>query len=128
MQPEDPHRALIERYVAAYNDLDVPGMVALLDAEIDFQNVAGEQVTAEAHGVDEFGRLAERAVELFASRRQTIRHYAREGDGATIDVDYEGTLATDLGPSLRAGDTLRLRGRSTFRFRGGRIARIVDES
>jgi len=37
-------------------------------------------------------------------------------------------LATDLGPDLRAGQTLRLVGRSTFEFRDGRIARLVDES
>jgi ketosteroid isomerase-like protein len=128
MCPEDPYRALIERYVAAYNAVDVPGMLALLHPEVTFQNVAAGEVTAAASGIEEFRQLAERAAQLFASRRQTVRHIVPDREGATIEVDYEGVLAADLGPALRAGDTLRLTGRSTFRFREGRIARIVDES
>jgi ketosteroid isomerase-like protein len=128
MIPDDPHRALVERYIAAYNAFDVPGMLALLHPEITFQNVAGGQVTAEAHGIEEFRQLAERAVQLFTSRRQTIRRYVRDGNSVSIEIDYQGVLAAELGPTLRAGDTLRLTGRSTFQFRDGLIARIIDES
>jgi ketosteroid isomerase-like protein len=128
MPSEDPQRALVERYVAAYNAFDVPGMLSLLHPEVTFQNVAGGQVNATAHGIEEFRQLAERAVQLFSSRRQTIRRYAHDGDGAQIDIDYEGVLAADLGPTLRAGGTLRLTGRSTFQFRDGLIIRIIDES
>lgn len=128
MCTDDPHRPLIERYVAAYNAFDVPGMLALLDPEVTFENVAGGQVTATAAGLAEFRALAERAASLFTSRRQTIRRYVSEPTGARVQIDYEGVLGADLGPALRAGDTLRLSGRSTFEVRGGRIARIVDES
>ena len=61
MLPGDAHRALIERYVAAYNAFDVPGLLALLDAEIVFQNVENGRVTVEANGIEEFRQLAERA-------------------------------------------------------------------
>lgn len=128
MLSHDPHRAQIERYVTAYNAFDVAGMLALLHAEVIFQNVTGGEVTAEAHGIEEFRQLAERSVRLFASRRQTIRDYRSDDERATIHIDYEGVLAEDLSPELRAGDTLRLSGRSTFEFRDGQIARIVDES
>jgi ketosteroid isomerase-like protein len=128
MPPDDPRRALIERYVTAYNAFDVPGMLSVLHDDVTFDNVAAGQVTASARGIEEFRQLAERAATLFTSRRQTIRHYATDGTGARIDLDYEGVLAADLGPALRAGDTLRLTGRSTFEFRDGRIVRIVDES
>ena len=124
----NPHREQIERYVAAYNSFDVPAMLALLHAEITFQNVAGGEVTAAAHGIEEFRQLAERSAQLFASRRQTIRRYRSDDDGATVEVDYEGVLAKELSPELHAGDTLRLSGRSTFEFRDGQIVRIVDES
>ncbi len=124
----DPHRALIERYLAAYNARDVAGMLALLDPAVTFENRAGGQVTATADGLEEFRALAERAVTLFTSRRQTIREYRATAAGAEVGIDYEGVLAADLGPELRAGSTLRLAGRSTFAIRDGRIARIVDES
>lgn len=128
MHADDPHRALIERYLAAYNAFDVAGMLDLLHPDVTFENVAGGQVTAAAHGRDEFRALAEHAATLFASRRQTIRRYVPTGTGARVEVDYEGTLAADVGPEMRAGATLRLRGTSTFEIREGRIARLVDES
>ena len=128
MPTEDPHRALVERYLAAYNAFDVTGMLAVLHSDVTFENVSAGQVTASANGREEFRQLAERAVTLFTSRRQSMCGYVADGDGARIDVDYEGVLAVDLGPGLAAGDTLRLTGRSTFAFRDGLIARIVDES
>jgi len=45
-----------------------------------------------------------------------------------VEIEYEGVLGADLGPTLRAGDTLRLTGRSTFHVHDGQIIRIVDES
>lgn len=128
MPPNDSHRVLIQRYLAAYNALDVPGMLSVLHADVSFENIAAGEITAAAHGLDEFRKLAERALTLFSSRRQTIREYVPTEDGATITVDFEGVLAADLGPALHAGDTLRLVGSSMFRVRDGRIARIVDES
>ena len=125
---DDAHRALIERYIAAYNAFDVPGMLALLHQDVTFENIAGGQVTAAAHGREEFGALAEHAATLFTSRRQTIRQYVGTTHGAQVEIDYEGVLATDLGPGLNAGATLRLVGRSTFEIRDGYIARLVDES
>ena len=125
---EDPHRALIERYLAAYNSFDVAGMVATVHANMTFENLTGGEVTASASGSAEFRELAERAARLFSFRRQTIRSYSWDGEAATIDIHFDGILAADLGPTLRAGETLRLTGRSTFAFRDGLIARIVDAS
>jgi ketosteroid isomerase-like protein len=128
MVAEDLHRALVERYLAAYNSFDVAGMLALLHEDVTFENVAGGQVTASARGREEFRALAEHAATLFTSRCQTIRRFVSTNDGAEVEIDYEGVLATDLGPELHAGATLRLVGRSTFEFRDGCIGRIVDES
>ena len=128
MSGDHPHRALIARYLAAYNAFDVPGMLALLHPDVTFENVAGGQVTAAAHGRDEFRALADHAATLFTTRHQAIRRYTATAAGAEVEIDYEGVLAADLGPELRAGTTLRLVGRSTFEVRDGLIARIVDES
>jgi ketosteroid isomerase-like protein len=122
------HRAVIDRYLAAYNDLDVPGMLATLHPDVEFRNVAGGEVTASAHGREQFRVLAEHAVTLFRSRRQSVREYEAEGDRVRIAVDFEGELAAGLGPALRAGDTLRLAGHSTFTFRDGLIVELMDES
>ena len=126
--PADPHRALVERYLNAYNSFDIPGMLSVLDPAIEFRNVTNGEITAAADGIEEFRKLAEHAAELFSSRRQTITSYAADGDRVTIAIDYHGVLAADLSPALRAGDTLRLLGRSTFIVRDGRITSIIDES
>ena len=128
MSTDDTHRSLIERYLDAYNAFDVPGMLVVLHPDVVFENISAGRVTAAAHGVEEFRQLAERAATLFSGRRQTVREYVEDGEGARIAIDYEGVLAADLGTELRAGETLRLTGHSTFQFREGRIARIVDES
>lgn len=128
MPTDDPHRPLIERYVAAYNAMDVAGMLALVHPDVVFENVSGGEVTASATGRDELRALAEHATTLFARRRQVVTRYTPTADGADVEIDWEGELAADLGPELRAGTTLRLAGRSTFTFRDGLIVRLVDAS
>jgi ketosteroid isomerase-like protein len=124
----DLRRELIDRYLSAYNQFDVEGMLALMHPDVEFRNVAAGEVTVSSHGREEFRSLAERAVALFASRRQRVREYGVDGELAWITVDYEGVLAADLGPELQAGTTLRLSGRSMFSFRDGLIVQLVDES
>jgi ketosteroid isomerase-like protein len=124
----DSLREVIDRYLDAYNAFHVAGMLGVLHPDVECSNVDAGQVTAAAHGREEFRALAERAVTLFRSRRLTMREYASASERASITVDYEGVLAADLGPEMRAGDTLRLTGRSTFTFRDGLVVELVDES
>lgn len=121
-------RELVERYIAAYNRFDVEGMLALLHPEIEFRNVSAGEVDASASGMEEFRRLAEQSKALFSSRRQEITRFQFAGDAAVVDISYEGVLASDLPNGMRAGETLRLKGRSEFGFRDGRIDRITDYS
>lgn len=121
-------RALIDRYLDAYNAFDVEGMMVTLHSAVAFENVSGGEVTASASGADAFRRLAEQATALFSSRRQTVTAFDPRGAGASVEVDYEGTLAADLPNGPSAGETLRLTGRSEFAFEDGRIIRITDIS
>lgn len=121
-------RSLVDRYLAAYNALDVDGMMDALHPDVEFENVAGGEVTAAASGADAFRQLAEQGAALFASRRQTVTAFDASGPGAVAHVDYEGVLATDLPGGPGAGETLRLQGRSGFEFRDGRISWIRDVS
>jgi hypothetical protein len=45
-----------------------------------------------------------------------------------VEIGYEGSFAADLPNGMRVGEILRLEGRSHFRFRDGKIDRIVDYS
>lgn len=121
-------RALVDRYLAAYNAFDVDGMMDTVHPAVEFEDVSGGEVTASASGADAFRRLAERAAGLFSARRQTVTAFDPGGAGASADVDYEGVPASDLSGGPRAGETVRLAGRSEFEFADGRISRIRDVS
>jgi len=102
--------------------------MATIHPEIEFQNVLGGQITARAAGAEEFRQLAEQATALFTSRCQTITAFSASETGAAVDIAYEGVLAQDLPNGLKAGQMLKLSGRSQFEFKDGKISRLVDYS
>ncbi len=123
---EQEKRALIRRYLDAYNAFDVDGRVETLHPDVEFENVSGGGGAA-ASGVEEFRAMAERATDLFASRQQTVPSFeGTDGGAVSIEVTYEGELAQDLPDGRTAGDTVWREGRSTFEFADGQIARIID--
>ena len=121
-------KSLIERFVRAYNSFDVDGMVALLHPECSFQNISGGQINASAAGISQFRELAEKSKSLFSSRSQKITFYQFDGDTVTIEVDYEGVLGADFANGLKAGETLKMKGKSVFKFRDGLIYQLTDYS
>ncbi|MEL7059356.1 MAG: GNAT family N-acetyltransferase [Acidobacteriota bacterium] len=126
--PAEVVHAVIDHYLAAYNARDVEAMMHTMHPEVEFENVAGDQVTASAQGAEAFRALADRGAQLFASRHQRIASYEPTERGATVTIDFEGTLAEDLPDGPRAGETLRLTGRSEFELLDGRIRRLRDLS
>jgi len=121
-------RALIDRYLDAYNRLDVEGMLATVHPQVVFENVAGGAVTVRTEGIAELRRLAERTRPLFARRRQTITSYAESNGVARVGIAFEGVFALDLPNGVRAGQVLALDGRSEFRVHDGLLIHIADYS
>ncbi len=119
---------LIERYLHAYNTFDTEGMLAVIHPDIVFKNISCGEVNATASGKDEMRRLAEQSKDLFISRRQTVTHFEANDDQASADVAFTGVLAADLPNGMKKGETLKLTGRSEFRFRDGKICKITDIS
>ncbi|MGD1894110.1 MAG: nuclear transport factor 2 family protein [Cyclobacteriaceae bacterium] len=121
-------KKIIRGYVAAYNNFDVPGMIRHLSDDIVFQNVSGGEVTLELTGKDAFREQAEQASKLFKSRKQTIDDIQILDNVAEVLINYEGALAQDLPNGLKAGDLLRLQGKSVFTFLKNKIVKLRDES
>jgi ketosteroid isomerase-like protein len=119
---------LVERFVRAYNSFDVDGMMALMHPECSFQNISRGQVTASATGARQFRELAEKSKTLFSSRSQTVTAYKFEPESVTVDIDYEGVLRVDLPGGPKAGQVLKLKGKSIFRFSDGLISELTDYS
>jgi hypothetical protein len=120
--------ALIDRYLAAYNGFDVEAMLAVLSPDVRFENYSGDELTAQASGIEEFRRLAEQSTSIFAEREQRITAL-ESGDGSiTARIDFHGRLAMDLPGGPPAGTVLDLQGQSAFTFKDALIAGIVDRS
>lgn len=124
----DEAKALIERFLDAYNRFDVDGMMELVDPEIEFRNISGGDLDATAMGEDEFRELAEHSAFLFSSRKQTPTKFEAKGEAVSVDIDFAGTLATDIPNGMQAGEELRVTGRSEFVFRDDKIYRLTDYS
>ena len=120
--------SLISDYLRAYNHFNVEGMLSLMHPDVVFKNVSGGNVNAVASGIDELRELANRARAMFSSRCQAITAFNSDGNSATAEIDFEGVLAVDLPNGMKAGETLRLKGRSEFEFRDGKLYRITDTS
>ncbi|WP_420426781.1 nuclear transport factor 2 family protein [Algiphilus sp.] len=124
----DSKRALILRYLDAYNRFDVEAMMATVHDDVVFQNITAGEVTAQADGAASLRQMAEQAKTIFAARRQTLLAFSETSKEAAIQVAFEGVLACDLPNGMKAGQELRLEGRSEFTFEDGRLIRIVDIS
>lgn len=108
-------KLLLERYLNAYNSFDIQHMMDVVHRAIEFKNISGGEVNAHASGANEFRKLAEQS-------KQTVTKFNFDGDGAFLEVEYVGLLASDLPNGMKAGEMLRLTGHSEFAFRDGKMA------
>lgn len=125
---EEEINNIIQEYISAYNSFDVEGTVNLLNKDIEFRNISNGDINTETKGTQEFRDLAVKSAEIFSSRCQTIIDCEFYDDRVEVEIDYEGILAMDLPNDLKAGDKIRLKGKSIFKIKEGKISVIEDYS
>ncbi|GGY41677.1 hypothetical protein GCM10011297_13350 [Bacterioplanes sanyensis] len=121
-------KSLIESYIQCYNAFDIDGLVALLADDVVFENEAGGEVNVHTQGKEDFKTLALQSAQVFSARQQTITNMQLHDDSATVDIDYQGTVAADLDNGLKAGQVIELQGQTLFKFSHGKISHIKDVS
>jgi SnoaL-like domain len=121
-------RTLIDRYIEAYNRIDVTAMLTTMHREVIFENYSGGTLSVRTVGIDELRHLAESSRHLFSARRQTISGYSEAAGTAHVQILFEGTFAIDLPNGVRAGQSIVMNGRSEFRERDGLLIYIADHS
>ena len=125
------HAALEEAvtvYIEAYNRFDVDGMLPPLHEEVVFRNIANGEVSLTTTGKEDFRCQAEQATRYFSEREQRVTHWQLVDNRVEVAIDYRATVAVELPNGLKPGDTLRLQGKSIFRFDDGKIISIEDIS
>lgn len=125
---DEEQETAVRAYIAAYNRFDIDGMIALVHPDIVFRHFAGSEVDAETNGVEEFRELTEKSKALFSSRHQQAMNFRVTGESAIADISFEGVLAVDLPNGKKAGEVLRVEGRSEFEFKDDKFFRITDFS
>jgi hypothetical protein len=121
-------RALVERYIDAYNRMDVDEMLLAVHRDVKFENISGGVVNARTEGIDELKALAQQSLALFAERHQRILSFETDGPGAAASIAFRAVLAMDMPNGLRQGQVMSLSGRSAFEFKDGAICKITDIS
>ena len=121
-------RALVDRYIDAYNRMDVVAMLATMQDEVVFENYTAGVPSVRTIGIAELRHLAESSRHLFSMRRQTITAWREDGDTAHAGIHFEGIFAVDLPNGVCAGQSIALAGRSEFRQHDGRLIHIADYS
>jgi ketosteroid isomerase-like protein len=121
-------KALVVKYLDAYNAFDIDGMLALTHPSVEFKNVSDGMVDAAANGIDALRKLAEQSRTLFSTRKQTMTSFEGSGDQAIITVMFSAVVAEDLPNGMKRGQELNLTGRTEFTFRDGKIVQIIDVS
>lgn len=116
----------VDRYIRAYNAMDVEHMLVELDSLIEFRNVADGVVTDRARGIDEFERMARQSLQLFSARKQDIRSAECFKDTTILQISFSGLLHVDFSETLKRGMSLRLKGSSILRTKGPKIVEIID--
>lgn len=121
-------RTLVERYIGAYNRMDVPEMLHTVHPDVEFKNISGGVVNASTTGIAELKALAEQSLTLFSERHQDILTFEITGTQAVASIGFHAVVADDLPNGLKKGQVLNLSGRSEFEFLGGLIFKITDIS
>ncbi|UJF36226.1 nuclear transport factor 2 family protein [Paenibacillus hexagrammi] len=119
---------LIEQYLREYNSFNIDGMVDLLHENIHFKNISNGEVNAETKGTEEFRALAEQSVQIFSQRCQVIKSITLTDVKAEVEIDYEGILSIDLPNGMKAGESLKLQGKSIYQMKDEKLVLIEDYS
>jgi ketosteroid isomerase-like protein len=121
-------RALVERYIDAYNRTDIAEMLLTVHPDVEFKNISGGIVNASTSGIAEFKALAERSLTLFSERHQDILSFETTGTQAVASIGFRAVVAHDFPNGPKKGQVLEWSGRSEFEFLDGVISKITDIS
>jgi hypothetical protein len=121
-------RALVYRYIDAYNRKDIDDMLMGVHPQVEFKNIFAGVVNARTNGVAELRTIAQQSLSLFSERHQDIESFEMHGPVAIATIAFRAVVAADQHNGLKKGQVLNLSGRSEFEFQDGMISRITDIS
>jgi ketosteroid isomerase-like protein len=119
-------KRIIDEYINAYNKFDVDGMIRNVDEDIEFKNITNGEVNAQLNGKNIFKKQLEQSNALFKKREMNITEQVINGDTVENKIDFKGVFAIDVPNGPKSGELLKLKSKSVFKFKKGRIISIED--
>ena len=123
---EKQMKRVIDIYIKAYNEFDVDEMVKNIHHDVEFKNIAQGEINVHIKGIDILKKQAEQSAGLFKKRKMTITQQTIKNDTVENQVDFTGILAMDIPDGPKAGEIIKIKGKSTFKFKNGKIILIED--
>jgi len=119
-------KEIVDKYIRAYNDFDVEEMIKHIHDNVEFKNIAQGQVNLSIQGKENLKTQAEKAVNLFKKREMKIIQQKIEGNQLENKIEFTGVLAMDIPDGPTAGETIKIEGKSIFKFEDDKIILIED--
>lgn len=108
--------------------MDVVAMLEVLHDMVCFENYSGDEKTLEILGKDAFEVQANTAVTYFSERKQSPISFNHLENETEVNIDFWAILAVDFPNGMKKGQEIKLKGRSIFCFKNGKIKSIKDFS
>jgi hypothetical protein len=119
---------IVQKFIEAYNSLNVEKMITYLHPEIEFINISNGEENVHTKGINEFRELANKSLEIFREREQKIISYTELKDTVNVEINYHAIFAIDLPSGLKSGDNMDMKGKSRYVFNNDLISLLIDES
>lgn len=119
-------RKIISRYIDAYNERDIDGMLECVTEDVVFENISNTGQSMSFEGRDAMAEIIRLSSNAFSYRRQKLLKLIGDGNLASAEMMFEAKAAVDLPTGAKAGEMIRLRGASFFELRDGLLCRIAD--
>lgn len=117
---------IISKYIDAYNDRDIDGMLECVTEDVTFENISNTGHSMSFEGRKAMAEIIRLSGNAFSYRRQKLVKLIESGNLASAEVIFEAKAAVDLPTGAKAGDMIKLRGASFFELRDGLLCRIAD--
>lgn len=125
---EKQMKIIIDQYIKAYNEFDIDRMLKNVHPDVEFKNIANNEINVYIQGFENLKKQAEDSTKLLKKREMKITDQLIDGDIVENKIDFKAVLAVDIPEGPKSGELVKLKGRSVFKFKNGKIISIEDIS
>jgi hypothetical protein len=125
---EKQMKLIIDQYIKAYNEFDIENMLKNVHRDVEFKNIANSEINVHIHGKEILRSQAEDSTKLLKKREMKITNQVINRDTVENDIAFKAVLNVDIPDGPNSGELVKLKGRSIFKFKNGKIISIEDIS